>query len=112
KLRIAALQATLELHVSDRGDEVPVHRMLATDPETLRVRAAALVKRLVDAGLDAAVGTAAAVPGGGAAPDTFLEGPVVRVAVARPNTVATDLRGGEPPIVVRVADDRLVIDLR
>jgi hypothetical protein len=41
-----------------------------------------------------------------------VPGPVVRLNVAHPSALATALRDGRPPIVVRVTDDRVVIDPR
>jgi L-seryl-tRNA(Ser) seleniumtransferase len=112
KLRIAALHATLDLHLRDRAQEVPVHAMLTADAATLEARCLRLVERLGDAGIAADVVAGAGLPGGGAAPDAFVPGPVVRLNVAHPSALATALRDGRPPIVVRVTDDRVVIDPR
>ncbi len=112
KLRIAALQATLELHLRGRRDEIPVWRMLGTDPASADRRCRRLAGALAAHGLDAAVGTAAGVPGGGSAPDTALPGPVVQLAAPRPTEVADRLRAQDPPLVVRVADGLVLVDLR
>jgi L-seryl-tRNA(Ser) seleniumtransferase len=112
KLRIAALHATLDLHLRDRAPEIPVHAMLTADSAALEARCRQLVARLGEAGIDAEVVEGAGLPGGGAAPDAFLPGPVVRLDVSHPAASATALRGGQPPIIVRVADDRVVVDLR
>jgi L-seryl-tRNA(Ser) seleniumtransferase len=112
KLRIAALHATLDLHLRDRAHEVPVHAMLTADPATLEARCRRLVERLGDAGVDAEIVTGAGLPGGGAAPDATVPGPVVRVGVTRPTAVATALRGGRPPIIVRITDGRMLLDPR
>lgn len=112
KLRIAALHATLDLHLRDRAGDVPVHAMLAADPAGLEARCRRLATRLSAAGVAAEVVDGAGLPGGGTAPDTYLAGPVIRLPLAHPNAVATALRDGRPPVIVRVADERVVIDLR
>ena len=112
KLRIAALYATVDLHLRGRTHEVPVWRMLTADSAALTRRCRQLVDRLGASGLAAEVVTGAGMPGGGAAPDTFLPGPVVRLTVAHPDAFATALRDGDPPIIVRIADDRVIVDLR
>jgi len=112
KLRIAALQATLELHLRDQRAAVPVWRMLHAADADLAPRCTHLVEALAAAGLPATVVSDEGLPGGGAAPDVVLAGPVVKVAVDGPATVAARLRDGRPPIVIRVADDAVLVDLR
>ncbi len=112
KLRIAALQATLELHLRDRRDDVPVWRMLTAETAALERRCHRLTTTLADAGVPAAQAVAAAVPGGGSAPDATLPGPVVRIDAPRPGALATRLRGRQPPLIVRVVDDAVIVDLR
>jgi L-seryl-tRNA(Ser) seleniumtransferase len=113
KLRIAALHATVDLHLRGRArEEVPVWQMLTADADVLERRCRRLADRLGDTGLAAEVIAGAGMPGGGAAPDTVLPGPVVRLTVAHPDALAAALRGGEPPVIVRIADDRVIVDLR
>jgi L-seryl-tRNA(Ser) seleniumtransferase len=111
KLTLAALEATLELYRDGRAmGEVPALRMLAARPEELRARAEALVAA---AGAGEVVEVASAVGGGAlptAAPASFA------VALARPRRGADDLeralREGDPPVIARIAGDRLLVDVR
>jgi L-seryl-tRNA(Ser) seleniumtransferase len=112
KLRIAALQATLELHVRDRQDQIPVWRMLGMDTDTAERRCRRLADAVTERGLDATVGWAAGVPGGGSGPDTTLPGPVVHLTVSGPTALAERLRAQRPPLIVRIVDETVVIDLR
>lgn len=112
KLRIAALQATLELHLRDERREVPVWRMLTAHTAGLEQRCRRIVDGLVADGVPAELAEAAALPGGGAAPDATLPGPVVRVDAGRPTDVAMRLRAQRPPIVVRVTAAAIVVDPR
>jgi L-seryl-tRNA(Ser) seleniumtransferase len=112
KLRIAALQATLQLHVTEHREEIPVWRMLATGEGELTARCDELTGALGAAGVTATVTRSAGVPGGGAAPDATIAGPVVRITGVRPDDFAAYLRAQQPPVIVRVADDGVVVDLR
>ncbi len=102
KTTLAALEATL------RGPRPPVQEMLAADLEVLRSRAAALVARLVAAGIEAVAVDAAARVGGGGAP----EHPLPSAAVSLPASFAEPLRAGTPPVVGYVAEDRTLLNLR
>jgi L-seryl-tRNA(Ser) seleniumtransferase len=112
KLRIAALQATLELHVTEHRDDIPVWRMLGMDEDALAGRCGDLADALTAAGVTADVTRSAGVPGGGAAPDATIDGPVVRITGVRPDDLSRRLRAQRPPIVVRIVDDAVLIDLR
>jgi L-seryl-tRNA(Ser) seleniumtransferase len=102
KLTLAALEATLT------GPPPPVAAALATDPDRLAARARAIVDRL--AGLEGAhpeVVRSSAAVGGGGAPGV----PLPSAAVALPATLAEPLRLGRPPVVGRVREGRLLLDL-
>ncbi|HUA49302.1 MAG TPA: L-seryl-tRNA(Sec) selenium transferase [Solirubrobacteraceae bacterium] len=110
KLSLAALEATLRLYRDPERAlrEIPVLAMLAADEETLSARA----RRLADAiGERAHVTRAAAKAGGGTLPLLELEGPVVAL-VADPGPVARALRHGDPPVIARIHDGRLLLDPR
>lgn len=106
KLSLAALEATLWAHA--RGEEVPVTAMIGADAQTLQRRAEALASTIAGATVE----QGDAVPGGGSLPGVTLPTFVVTVAEADPDALATGLRAGDPPIIARVAKDRLIIDLR
>jgi L-seryl-tRNA(Ser) seleniumtransferase len=105
KLSLAALEATLRAH-RDAPHEVPVLAMLRADEATLRARA----ERLAE-GIGTVVEAAGRV-GGGALPLHELPGPVVAVRTERPDELALRLRAGDPPVVARIEDDRLLLDPR
>jgi L-seryl-tRNA(Ser) seleniumtransferase len=109
KTRIAALNATLEIHRSGRArSDVPIWRMLTADVDELRSRTEALAAR-VDG---AVVAEGVSVPGGGSAPGAGIEGPVLHLHADRPDDATKQLRAGKIPLIVRVEDNRLVVDLR
>jgi L-seryl-tRNA(Ser) seleniumtransferase len=85
--------------------------MLSADPADLEARAAALSRTLREAGIDAqVVGTKASV-GGGAFPTAEIPSSAV-VLSGRAEATEEKLRRGDPPVIGRIADGRLLLDLR
>jgi L-seryl-tRNA(Ser) seleniumtransferase len=117
KLSLAALDWTLSAHLEERAErELPVLRQLLAPPDELRERAAALADRLcASEGFRAKAEVAAdrSYAGGGSLPEHALDSWVVRIeAPAGAERLAARLRTGRPPVLARVRDDRLVLDVR
>jgi L-seryl-tRNA(Ser) seleniumtransferase len=112
KLSLAALEATLMLYrdPARARREIPVLAMLEQDETALAGRA----QRLRDGiGGRAEVIRAVARVGGGALPLTELEGPAVALeASADPAATAARLRQGDPPVIARIHEDRVLLDPR
>lgn len=119
KLALAALEATLEAH--RRGtvfEDTPALQMLSLSQETLAERARKLQELLVNANADLAfeislVDGESAV-GGGSGPNTH---PRTTLISLRHKTLSAlelqhRLRQADPPVITRVADSTLLIDLR
>ena len=110
KATLAALAATLRLHAGGAARErIPVYRMLATPLDALRERARVLQLQFPALGI---VDTEAFAGGG-----TLPLDPVASVGVAfLPAGGATAalarLRACAPPLIARIDDARVVIDLR
>ena len=116
KMTLAALGATLSLFEQGMAErDVPALRMLATPLPTLRRRARELVRQLEPvAGLRVEADEDVSVPGGGSLPLAALPTAVVRLA-APPlgaHALAGRLLKGSPPVVARIADERVVLDMR
>jgi L-seryl-tRNA(Ser) seleniumtransferase len=117
KMTLAALDATLREHEAGRAHEtVPVLRMVHAPLEEVRSRAEAFARRLAQAAPDLSLSLqdGQSAVGGGAAPTVGV--PTVVVSLTHPtlgpDRIAAGLRAGEPPVVARVADDQLLVDLR
>ena len=115
KLTYAALEATLEEHAIGRGqDGVPVQRMLRMTAADIAPRAEALAAALNASGWIARVVDGTSTVGGGSAPGAAL--PTRLVEIRRDGLSADQieqhLRALDPPIVARIQDDRVVLDLR
>jgi L-seryl-tRNA(Ser) seleniumtransferase len=112
KLSLAALEATLMLyHDSVRARrEIPVLAMLEAPEHVLSQRAERLRDEIGAA--RCAIVRAAAKVGGGALPLLELEGPAVALRVDDPAALAAALRSGEPPVIGRIHEGRLLLDPR
>jgi L-seryl-tRNA(Ser) seleniumtransferase len=113
KFTLAALEATLALYRDPERArvEIPVLRMLTEDVAEIRRRAEALQKGV---GRDADIVEGESEVGGGSFPGGKLKTWLVRLTPQHlaPDTLAGRLRGGDPPVVARIADDRVVLDPR
>lgn len=112
KMTLAALEATLELYrdpdVAVR--EIPILRMLTAPVEAIRARAVALAAQLGAAGLRCAVIESEATVGGGAFPGARI--PSAAVAIEDGAALEPVLRTAPVPVIGRVTEGRLVLDLR
>ena len=110
KATLAALAATLRLYfTADAPAGVPLYAMLGQSPAVLRARAENIVAQL---GLAARVVESEAVVGGGTLPTEMLRSVAVALDVPAPDDTARRLRCGEPPVVGRVLDGVLLLDVR
>ncbi|MFM9904598.1 MAG: L-seryl-tRNA(Sec) selenium transferase [Pyrinomonadaceae bacterium] len=116
KVTNAALEATLESYQRGRAvDEVPVLKMLSASAADIKARSNEFVKRLkLEKGLHLELIDGLSVIGGGAAPDVH---PATTLIAMRHDTLSTELletglRLGSPPVITRIENDRVLIDLR
>jgi L-seryl-tRNA(Ser) seleniumtransferase len=108
KLTLAALGATLVHYV--RGEatrEVPVWRMIAAPVEALESRARALASQLGGRALE----TRSAI-GGGSLPGQTQPSWAVAFETPTPDRLVVALRRADPPVIGRIEDDRVLVDLR
>jgi len=115
KLTYAVLEATLLEYLAGRAaDTVPVLRMATMPVEAIAVRAQIVAAGLAAAGFQTAVVDGTSTIGGGSVPGSEL--PTRLVALESPTLSAyaldSRLRAADPPVVARIVDDRVVLDLR
>lgn len=110
KIRLAALEATLASHQRDSA-QVPVMQMLSLTAEELQQRAQSMIEGL-DSKFELIAGQSTL--GGGAGPTSTF--PTTLIAITHPEKSAQDiehqLRSSSPPIIARISEDRVLIDLR
>jgi L-seryl-tRNA(Ser) seleniumtransferase len=115
KLTYAALEATLQEYVAGRATAtVPVLRMIAMPLEEIDHRASALASQLTARGFTADVIDGSSTIGGGSAPGSAVPTRLVRVLHASLSADALEarLRLQDPPVIARIENDRVVLDLR
>ena len=114
KVTLAGLEATLELILAGRGDELPTRRMLLATGDDLEGVSQELEKALVDLGFQVQIEAGESQPGSGSAPGIFLEGPILRVTdpARSPAGLAAALRASDPPVFARVQGNALLLDPR
>jgi L-seryl-tRNA(Ser) seleniumtransferase len=119
KLTLAALEATLSAYEEPERAlrEIPALRMLTEPLAAVRRRAQRCLRGLgpsVRAVLGARVVATRGEVGGGALPLTELETAALALGSPTRSPAALDerLRAGRPPVIGRVADDRLLLDCR
>jgi len=119
KLTYAALEATLLAYVKRDHDAVPVLRMMRLSKDEIGRRAETIVTRVQGeqakpAKLKMTLCEGESVIGGGAAPAAVL--PTRLIALNHIDLSADELcarlRAGTPPVIARVEEGRVVLDLR
>jgi L-seryl-tRNA(Ser) seleniumtransferase len=118
KLTYAALEATLLAYVKRDHDAVPVLRMMRLSKDEIAGRAEKIVSEIESAvtksSLNLELVDGESVIGGGAAPSAIL--PTRLIALTHANfsvdELSSRLRASTPPIIARVEEGRVLLDLR
>jgi L-seryl-tRNA(Ser) seleniumtransferase len=114
KLIYAALEATLLAYIKQDYDSIPALRMMTLSSSDIGQRAEAVAAHLRSTRLLMRVIDGESLIGGGAAPSALL--PTQILAITCPGLSADELsaqlRQGDPPVVARVEEERVLLDLR
>lgn len=110
KLIYQALETTLRNLVLERWDRIPALGMISQSREELRARSEHFCARLD--GLRASVIEGSSVIGGGSTPGQPLRGSLIAIECANVVEAERRCRSYDPPVVARIEDGRLVLDLR
>jgi len=114
KLAYAALEATLESYRrGSESTEIPVHRMLSLTKSQIAKRAKRFVEQL-DGDLLYELIDGESAAGGGSAPAVKLETKLIALSNRKMSASRLEkiLRTADTPVIARIADDRLMLDLR
>jgi L-seryl-tRNA(Ser) seleniumtransferase len=120
KLTITALEVTLGAYLRAAYDEIPALRMLRATQAELKRRAENFLRELrPELPLDEVeleISDGESVVGGGSTPTQSLPTKLIRIASARRSATQLEQRlrraPASIPVIARVEDDRLVLDLR
>ena len=120
KLTIAAMEATLRAYLRAAWDEIPSQRMIRTSLEQLSERTTRFAESVWpqinerEAGLEVVDGNS--LVGGGSTPSQSLPTKLLQIASKRYSATQLEerLRAAPSgiPVVARIEDDRLLVDLR
>ena len=113
KLTIAALLATLETYRDGNAEtELPVWRMIAAAPRALSARARSIAAKLLAAGIRADVMEVRSTVGGGSLPEETQPSFAVAIGGGPATRIAETLRSADPPVIARIVEERVALDLR
>lgn len=111
KMTVAALEATLRMVRDGREGEIPTVAMLGAERAALENRAVRLRELLAGRGVEAQVIPCTSQVGGGSLPTAAP--PSFAVAVrGDARALHENLRRGDPAVVARIHEDRLLLDTR
>ena len=116
KMTYAALEATLQLWAGDESrHSIPIVRMLAATKPEIEARARAIVQALAsDADLSCRIIDGNSTVGGGSAPGSTIVTSLLELesTALSASALAARLRSGTRPVIARIENDRVVLDLR
>jgi L-seryl-tRNA(Ser) seleniumtransferase len=114
KLTYAALEATLTAYLSEKADSIPIVKMLHAPVLEILGRCEWVATQVRSSDLFAEAVPVLSLIGGGTAPAARLQSSAVslRHATLQPQALLLALRRLDPPVIGRVSDDTVLLDLR
>lgn len=114
KLIYAALEATLLAYVRGDHDAIPALRMMRLSKDDIGERAEALAAKVTASRLKIEIVDGESILGGGAAPSAVQPTRVLALSCKglSADELAAALRSSDPPIIARIEDGHVVLDLR
>jgi L-seryl-tRNA(Ser) seleniumtransferase len=110
KMIYGSLAVTLRHLLLERYDRIPALSMIAASMEELRARARGFVANLE--GLRVELVDGSSLIGGGSTPDQSLPACLITIECADVVHAERRCRAADPPVIARIEDGRLVLDLR
>jgi L-seryl-tRNA(Ser) seleniumtransferase len=114
KMTLAALDATLRAHLEGKAEDLPLWSLALTSVEELRSRAERVAAQVATDALKAEAIPTVSVAGGGSLPGEELGswGIALNHAEKSVDDMQKQMRASSPPIIGRIEDERLLLDLR
>jgi L-seryl-tRNA(Ser) seleniumtransferase len=114
KLGLAALQATVDLHLRNLQSEVPALALLKISKDELRARAATIIERLRGLHAQVSIGRGVVKVGGGTLPRSTIASVAIDIVPrdCSVNEFASRLRALTPPIIGYIGNKSFKLDLR
>ena len=114
KLTYAVLETTFRAYVEEKYERIPALRMIRMKPEEIERRARALLEHVAVDGLQCEIVRGDSVIGGGSAPGYSIPTRLIALRHKTHSAVALEQRllRNRPPVVARVEEDAVLLDLR
>ena len=115
KMTLAALEATADAYLRNSWAELPLWAMALAPEDELHARAenvVAAVSQQTEPEWKIEASRVMSVAGGGSIPGSDIPSWGVTISGTDAEELQAKLRAGDPPVIARVSEDRLVIDLR
>ena len=119
KLTLAALEATLRAYLDPEAarEQIPTLRMLSASREKLKNKAESLINLMGQhtcSIFNAEIAITSGMVGGGAMPLAELDGYAVTLSPINysAKSLESKLRDGTPPVVARIQEEKVILDLR
>lgn len=109
KMVYQALESALRNLLFERWDQLPALAMIRQSAQAVRDRAERFLERT---GVAAELQNGYSVIGGGATPQQSIATCLIAVTVPGAVDAERRLRAGDPPVVARIENERLILDLR
>jgi L-seryl-tRNA(Ser) seleniumtransferase len=110
KTALVLMDQVLRAHLEDRLTDIPLFAMLSEPIDGLKRRAARIGRRLRDRQIPARGRATRAALGGGTTPGETIASHGLEVEGGQ--RLLDELRSCAPPVIARIEDDRVVLDLR
>lgn len=108
KLTYAALISTLEHYQHDEAlEQIPVWRMISRSLDDIRTTAESWATQV-----NGTVVSGESTVGGGSLPGAALPTALLALECESPNRAMEKLRGADPPVIARIAENRVLLDPR
>ncbi|HEY1579691.1 MAG TPA: L-seryl-tRNA(Sec) selenium transferase [Terracidiphilus sp.] len=114
KLTYAALEATLFDYLTGALESIPLMRILHASVESIEQRCRSLASSVHSVRLNTAVVPVESVVGGGTAPSARIKSFALSLNHVDfgADKVLKKLRQSDPPVIARIAEDQVLLDLR
>ncbi len=114
KLSAIALEATAAVYLNRTATlDIPSWRMMSYDLSALRLRARAIVRKLKACDIRAEIKEGLSMVGGGTLPEQSLSTALVSLTpTGSAEACARSLRLSQPPLIARIENDHILIDMR
>jgi L-seryl-tRNA(Ser) seleniumtransferase len=114
KLTYAALEATLLAYIKRDHAALPTLKMMELSKAEINGRAKNILSELHSSHIQAELIDGESLIGGGSAPSSVLPTRLIAITAKNlsANQLAARLRHSDPPIIARVEDGRVLLDLR